>query len=298
VRTRPSLTALVAFAFAGGAALLAPAAGAQAPTTTTTAPGPPTTVDQARLDAIADAIGAAGWFGDPVAGADTVAWSDVAAELGRQDAPIAFAVLDAEPPGDSTAYAEVVLDELPTHGASRYDTVIVLSPADVGVVSDDWGDSAIDGALDASLDELRADPVRGVTTLADDLADRPRMSEGGVDPGADDGFGSFGDGFDDEDEAADEPGFPTGWLVLGGLGITAVALYSRYASANGLTGDGDDGDSSWSSSSSSSSYRRRRSLARRSTRSSSRRSTSRRSSSRSSSRPRRSSSRGRGGRRL
>jgi hypothetical protein len=266
--------AAAAFALAPLAPGVSPA-GAQAEGTTSTAPGTPVGAGgQPRADAVAAGIADEGWYGDPVAGAEIAAWDDLAAALGRQDSPIAFALLDAEPLGGSTVYAELVLDALPARGGTRYDTVVVLSPDDVGVVSDDWGDDAIDAALDESLDDLRADPARGLSTLADELAERPLSWEESGDDG-DDGSGS---------------GSSTGWLVLGGLAVGAVVLYR--ASQAGSADGGDDDGSSWGGSSS---YRRRRAYgvrARRSARSSSRRSTSRRSSSR------RSSGRGRGGRRL
>jgi hypothetical protein len=185
-----------------------------------------------------------------------------------------FALLADEPDGSSPAYAEDVLDALPAHGEYTIRTVVVLSDADVGVVSDTWGDDAIDGALDDTIDDLRADPTDGLEALADALAAQPS----GFASGSDDGDGD-GDGGSD----------PTGLIVGGLVVLVGLSVGSRYLfdSADGGTYDDDgDGSSSWS---------RRRSFRRSSFGSSRRRSSSGRSSRRSSSSR---SSRGRGGRRL
>jgi hypothetical protein len=191
-----------------------------------------------------------------------------------------FALLAAEPAGSSTTFAEKVLDTLPSHGELSIKTVVVLSDADVGVVSDTWSDDAIDGALDETIDDLRNDPTDGLEALADSLADQPS-------------------GFDDSSGSSDGGGGSgAAWIGFGVVALVAISVGSRYLSSGGELaggeGDGDDGDSSWSSNSSWSSRRRRSfssfSSSRR--RSSSSRSSFRRSSSSSS------SHRGRGGRRL
>lgn len=213
------------------------------------------------------AIAEDGWYADPESVGDREQLDQVADRLSHQGEPMGFALLATEPAGSSPAFAEQVLDALP---ATRIRTIVVLSDADVGVVSDRWSDQAIDDALDETIDDLRADPTDGLEALADALAAAPS-------------------GFDDEDDSSDDGSTTTGMLVLVVLGLGGVALASHYfsGSASGDTSDTGDGSSSWSSS------RRRRSSFYRS--SSSRRRSSGGGSSRRSSGG---SRRGRGGRRL
>jgi hypothetical protein len=259
------LRALVVGGFTVGIALLVGAgrAAAQEPAT-------PVTSDQ-----VAAAIAEEGWYADPDSVGDREQLADVAERLARGAEPMGFALLDSEPAGSSTVYAEQVLDALPAQGEVVIRTVVVLSDADVGVVSDAWSDRAIDDALDETIDDLRADPTDGLEALADSLTSQPT------------GFS------DDEDSGSGSGSSSTGWLVLGVLVVGGFAVASRVWSESGGDGFGDglgdsDGNgygSSWS--------RRRRSFARSSSR--------RRSSGGSSSRRRSSSSgsrRGRGGRRL
>lgn len=220
---------------------------------------------------VAAAIAEAGWYADGGAVGDREQLADVAERLSRQGEPMGFALVAAEPPGSSTAYAERVLDALIGRGERRIRTVVVLSDADVGVVSDVWSDAAIDQALDETLDDLRADPTDGLEALADALAAEPA-------------------GFDGQDDGTDTSGPPVGLIVLGVCVLGGLALASRALS--GTAGDGweagDDAGDSY----------RRRSRWRRS--SSLYRSSSRRSRSSGGSRRRSSggSRRGRGGRRL
>ena len=205
---------------------------------------------------------------DPGAVGDREELDDVASGLRPNGEEIGFALLDAEPAGSSQAFAEQVVDDLPGHGEFVMRTVVVLSPEDVGVVSDTWDDEAIDAALDASIDDLRANPTDGLATFADVLGDQSTMDEDG-------------DAFEEEDDGSSFPVV----AVLAIAGIGGLALISHFAGWSSDGGEGDGG-SSWGSSS----YRRRRSFSssgsRRRTGSSSRRSSggSRR--------------RGRGGRRL
>ena len=253
----------------GGFGLVVAApAGAQTPTTGVTAPTPP-------ASGVAAAIAESGWYADGGAVGDREQLADVAERLSSEGHHLGFALLASEPPGDSTAFAEEVLDALPGLGEGTIRTVVVLSDADVGVVSDVWGDAAIDAALDDTIDDLRADPTDGLEALADALAARPT--------GTDD---------DDGGTSTDDDGSGTGWLVLGVVALVALSFGSRYLRGSGDAGaDGYDGTDD-----SGSSWRRRSRY-----RSSSRRSfsSSRRSGGRSG---RRSSSggsrRGRGGRRL
>lgn len=215
---------------------------------------------------VAVAIADTGWYADPESVGDREQLAMVADRLANQGEPMGFALLAAEPAGSSPAFAEDVLDTLAQQN-DRIRTVVVLSDADVGVVSDVWSDTAIDNALDDTIDDLRADPTDGLESLADALAAEPT-------------------GFDDdyEDDESDS-GPNTGLIVFGVLALAGVVAVSRYFSdPMAEDGDGSSG-SSWSS-------RRRRS----SWSSSSRRSF--RSSGGGSSRRSSGGSRGRGGRRL
>lgn len=225
---------------------------------------------------VAAAIVEDGWYADPESVGDREQLDQVAERLANQGEPMGFALLAEEPPGSSTAYAEDVLDALPSQPGQRVRTVVVLSDVDVGVVSDFWSDRAIGDALDETIDDLRADPTDGLEALADALAATPS--------------GSDEDGSDTSDDS--DPN--TGLLVLGVVALGGVAVASRYWSSS-TGGDGldddygnsyDDGGSSWAST-----RRRRRS-------SFSRSRSSRSSSGGSSRRSSGGSRRGRGGRRL
>jgi hypothetical protein len=236
-------------------------AGAQAPTTgatVATATPPPS--------GVAAAIADAGWYADGGAVGDREQLADVAERLASEGHHLGFALLASEPAGNSTVYADEVLDALPGLGERTIRTVVVLSDADVGVVSDEWSDGAIDAALDDTIDDLRADPTDGLEALAGSLAGQPA----GTDAGDDDG------------------GPSSGLLAVGVIALVGLSLGSRLLRRGGGDGDGDGYDDSYGSGSS---WRGRRS----SYRSSSRRSFSSRSRRRSSSGG---SRRGRGGRRL
>jgi hypothetical protein len=259
-----------------GLAVMAGTAGAgasvgnrgQEPTTTTVPETTTTTAEPGSVAAIAQAIAGDGWYADPDSVGDREQLSVVANRLGTGSGAMGFALLGDEPVGGSTAYAEQILDALPGQGEFLIRTVVVLSDADVGVVSDDWDDDAIDAALDETIDELRADPTDGLEALADALAEQ--------DQGFDDGSGDSG-------------GSPAALWILGGVGVVGAIAANRYFAGDGGWDDGDDDGSG----SNSSYWNRRRRY--RSARSSSR---SNRSASRRSRSSSRSSSRGRGGRRL
>jgi hypothetical protein len=261
-----------------GVVVAGPATGAPAASAASGAPG------EATVDDVATAIAADGWYADGDAVGDREQLDHVAERLGQGGDPMGFALLAAEPAGSSTAFAEQVLDALPAHGEYAIDTVVVLSDADVGVVSDAWSDGAIDGALDDTIDDLRADPTDGLEALSAALADQPS--------------GFDGSSFDDDDADGSDGGGGSnagGLIALGLVALVALSVGSRYLSGEAaFDGDGDGDDGGSSSSSSSWSRRRRRSFS-----SSSRRRGSSSSRSRSSRRSSSSSShRGRGGRRL
>jgi hypothetical protein len=197
---------------------------------------------------VAAAIVDDGWYAHPEAVGDREQLDQIADRLSDGRFEIGFALLADEPPGSSTRFAEEVLDEVnlrgvvgypgrtttpaatagPGAGAStsvslydpplRIRTVVVLSDADVGVVSDLWGDDAIDAALDATIDQLRADPTDGLDALAEALADQPTGT--GTD--------------DDPDEGDDYSGAIVVGVVLLGLLVFAQVI----AASNSLAGDG------------------------------------------------------------
>lgn len=235
----------------------------QEPTTSTSVAVSSGTSMAVTADAVAAAVAAEGWYADEASGVDRSALAALAHRLSAEDEPIGVAVLAAEPVGSSPVFAEQVLVALPSQGESAIETMAVLSPADVGVVSDVWADEAVDAAVDESIDALRSDPVTGLDRLADALADQEAADDQGS------GGGSF----------------PVAIVaIVGGVIIAVVALGRRLSPGTFGSGSG----SRWGSSSS-----RRRSWRRAGHSSSFRRSGgggSRRSSRR--------SSRGRGGRRL
>jgi len=267
------------------------------------APPPPAAVPDPA--AVAAGIDAAGWYADEAAAGDRAQMAVVSSRLTAAHDQIGVAFLAVEPPGSSTAYADRVLNELERgrleNGifvTSPIETVVVLTPTDVGVASDHWDNTAIDRALDASVDDLGADRVGGLDALATALAVTPPPSPGG------DGRSSAGD---------DSSGGAVSLVLVVAvtLGIVLVGLVVRAMREDGMGADspssvlddGDDGDdrSSWTR------RQRMRRLASRSSWSPSRRTPtpSRRSSSSSSSSSssRRSSSgggslRGHGGRHL
>jgi hypothetical protein len=261
--------------------------GAQEPapaTTTTTAPAGTTTtarlwppaappaVDEAgtvSADGVAAVIAEEGWYAHPDAVGDREQLAQVAARLADGSEPMGFALLADEPPGSSTAFAEAVLDSyFLVMGGMDVETVVVLSDEDVGVVSDVWGDEAVDVALDETIDQLRADPTDGLEALAGVLSEQPKYEFGD-----DDGDGGGGGG------GGGEPP----WILIAVLFVgVVVGLNVLFPQTEG---EGDDG----------SSYRRRRYRSFSSSRSSF---GSRRSSSGGSSRRSSGGSRGRGGRRL
>jgi hypothetical protein len=231
---------LTAGAVAAVLAAASSAAGAQgpAPTATTAATGgAPTTASPDPVDRVAAAIASEGWYADPGAVGDREALDDVASGLRPDGEQVGFALLDAEPAGSSQAFAEQVVDELAGNGEFFIRTVVVLSPDDVGVVSDTWDDEAVDAALDASIDDLRATPTDGLAAFADALGEQSTMDEDG-------------DAFEEEDDGSSFPVV----AVLAIAGIGGLALLSHFAGWS--SGDGENG-SSWGSSSS---YRRRRSF--------------------------------------
>ncbi|HEY8526371.1 MAG TPA: hypothetical protein VIL48_15470 [Acidimicrobiales bacterium] len=215
-------------------------------------------------DEVARAIAAAGWYGQEGAVDDRRPFEALADRLTGQAEPIGFALLAAEPRGSSTTYAEQVLDALIDQGEREIRTVVALSDADVGVVSDAWSDQAIDVAVDQAIDDLRADPATGLESLARTLASQPT-------------------GVEETDAPEDDGGGTNPVLVgLGVVGIAGLAIAGRVFGWS-RPRDLDDDE-----------YRRRRRW-RRSAYRSRRRVRPTRSRSRSSSR---SSRRGRGGRRL
>lgn len=266
----------------GLAGVVGPAGVVQAeqPATTTTAPGATTTttrswpppappaVDEAgnvSADGVAAVIAEEGWYAHPDSVGDREQLAQVAARLADGSEPMGFALLADEPPGSSTVFAERVLDSRFLLGGSDVDTVVVLSDEDVGVVSDVWGDEAVDVALDETIDELRADPTDGLEALADALSEQPKYEFGDGDAGGGGGGG--------------EPPWVLITFLFVGVMVGLNVLFPQ------TEGEGDDG----------SSYRRRRYRSFSSSRSSF---GSRRSSSGGSSRRSSGGSRGRGGRRL
>jgi hypothetical protein len=147
------------------------------------AQAPPATPDAA---AVAAAIEQNGWYADPGASPGPDRLSALAGGVASDNHPIAYAVLAAEPPASAQSYADEVLDALPL--SSRFQTVVVLSPDDIGIDSDYWDDGAIDATLDTSLDAIRADPGGGLDLLTADLVDRPPDTPGTGDAGPDTGF--------------------------------------------------------------------------------------------------------------
>jgi hypothetical protein len=197
------------------------AASAQAP--------PAATPDAA---AVAAAIEQTGWYADAGANPGPDQLTTLATSTSDDSHPIAFAILAAEPAGSSQSFAYFVLDALPVGG--RFDTVVVVSPADVGIDSDHWDDGAIDAALDASVDSIRSDPGSGLSQLAAALARQPATTAASGDDGQPD----------------------VGFFILLGLGLVALSVVSWLVRGRrGRYQRFTSGSSGWRSSSSSGSHR-------------------------------------------
>ncbi len=214
-----------------GVLSVAPASG-QEPSTTVPGPGGQPASGVALADDVAAAIAADGWFADRASTTDPAALAALAGELSSGSDPVGFALLAQEPDGSSTVYAEQVLDALPAHGELGVETVAVLSPEDVGVVSDTWDDAAIDAALDSAIDDLRADPVVGLETLTDALASQPTMAERDADDTSSDSTDDTGGGVS------------SAWLVLGVIGLIAAVVIGRLFPGRAGYGDDEGWDSS------------------------------------------------------
>jgi hypothetical protein len=172
---------------------------------------------------VAAAIELKGWYADPGANPGPDRLTALAASFADDRHPIAFAVLAAAPPESSQSYAYDVVDALPAD--SKYETVVVLSPDDIGIDSDYWDDSAVDATLDATTDAVRADPGAGLAILATDLAHRRGPSPDGS---SDDGTGT-----------------PGGILVVGVIVIVASAVISWLGRGEQYERWGDDDEPYW-----------------------------------------------------
>jgi hypothetical protein len=218
--------------------LVAPsAAGAQAPPATPVASAVAATIEQN------------GWYADPGADPGPGQLAALAGWVAANPHPIAYAAMAAEPPASSQSYAYDVLDALPVGG--RFQTVVVLSPGDVGIDSDYWDDGAIDASLDASLDAIRADPAGGLATLTADLVNRPATTPGaGILPGRAGAYDPYDDDEPDDGTAsggaAGDDGPDLGILMLVVFGVVALFAVSWLVRGEQYEtwGDGDE-TSSW-----------------------------------------------------
>jgi hypothetical protein len=180
--------------------------------------------------AVAAAIEQSGWYAEPGASPGSDHLTGLAGWVASNPHPIAYVALAAEPPGSSQSYAYDVLDALPL--SSRFQTVVVLSPADIGIDSDYWDDGAIDAALDASTDAVRADRGAGLNLLTADLLNRPPDTPGTVDGDA-------------ESLATTGAGPPAGILALVAIGIVALFVISWMVRGEQYERWGDDDEPYW-----------------------------------------------------
>jgi uncharacterized membrane protein YgcG len=211
---------------------LAPA-GAQAPAATPDAA------------TVAAAIEQSGWYADPSADPGPDELSPLAAWVAANPHPIAYAVVANEPPASSQSYAYDVLDALPV--SSRFQTVVVLSPGDIGIDSDYWDDAAIDQTIDASLDAIRADHGAGLAQLTADLVNRPATTPGtGYVPGRADSYDPYGDPYDDAASGgtASDGGDFTLPVIIVGLVVAALVI-SWLARGEQYERWGDDDEPYW-----------------------------------------------------
>jgi hypothetical protein len=188
---------------------------------------------------VAAAIEQTGWYADPEADPGPDRLTALAAWVATNPHPIAYAVMAAEPAESSQSYAYDVLDALPVGG--RFETVVVLSPGDIGIDSDYWDNDAIDATLDASTDAIRADRGAGLNQLTADLLARPANSyvpgrAGAYDPYDDTASGA---------SASDDTGGQEGILVLVVIGIVAVLAISWLARGEQYERWGDDDEPTW-----------------------------------------------------
>jgi hypothetical protein len=222
----------VVAAIAGALVIGLAPAGAQAPAATPDAA------------AVAAAIEQTGWYADPGAypGPDQLA--SLAAWVAANPHPIAYAVMVNEPPASSQSYAYDVLDALPV--SSRFQTVVVLSPGDIGIDSDYWDDGAIDQTLDASLDAIRADHGAGLAQLTADLVNRPATTPGaGYVPGRADSYDPYGDPYDATSSGTTSGGGDfTLPVIIIGLVVAALVI-SWLARGEQYERWGDDDEPYW-----------------------------------------------------
>jgi hypothetical protein len=174
---------------------------------------------------VAAAIEQTGWYADLGANPGPDSLAALAAWVAANPHPIAYAVMAAEPPGSSQSYAYDVLDALPL--GSRFQTVVVLSPDDIGIDSDYWDDGAIDRTLDASVDAIRADASTGLGQLTADLVNRPATTPGS-------GSVSGGDGQPD-----------VGVFVILGLGLVGLWIVSWLVRGEQYERRGDGNEPYW-----------------------------------------------------
>jgi hypothetical protein len=198
---------------------LAPA-GAQAPAATP---------DSAT---VAASIEQTGWYADAGANPGPDQLTSLAASTADDIHPIAFAVLAAEPQGSSQSFAYDVLDALPPGG--RFETVVVLSPADIGIDSDYWDDRAINAALDATQGAIRVDPSSGLNLLASALASQTLTTLSGHETETDVAGGSGG-----------EQPVDVGVYVLIGLGLVALWGMTWLVRGEQYERIGDNDESTW-----------------------------------------------------
>lgn len=164
---------------------------------------------------VAEAVSTTGGYAEPGSGVDDGALDRVAGDLAAEGHRVGLIALATTPSGGATIFAEVVLEEVGTG------TVLVVTPDEVGVASAVYNVSAVDRALDLAIDDLRAEPVLGLTTLANALTGSdvaaPAGSGGGVGT-ADGGAGSSG------------PGTGTVLLVLVVVGLGLLVWRGRRRS--------------------------------------------------------------------
>ncbi len=210
--------------------------------------------DQPLPARAADAIAVNGYFQSPSAEVDGNALAAMAS--GHQG--FGFVVLSDEPIDASIELADDVLDAAQSR-APLVHTVVVVSPADYGAVSERYSDEAIDAAFEDVVDTLRTDRVAGLDAFADRVpAAGPSLAD---------------ERADDNDDGRS---FPIGWVLLlvavigGSFLLKSLGLGS---SGDGYS-DGDGYDSGPSSRRSSCSSRRSFSSRRSSSSSASRRSSS------------------------
>lgn len=102
----------------------------------------PTAAAQSDVDMVALDVSVDGLYVEPGVSADTSSLNASITRAGNNGVRLMVVLLDRDPGGGAVAFADAVLDRVPGG------TVLVLSSTSEGIASSDFGESALDAAID------------------------------------------------------------------------------------------------------------------------------------------------------